>query len=168
MYQKPVMRQHYGLFLLPRTKIFIGYETAKRLKTQILDGEREKPPRLYWRIAGRFDNVLRQNLVFLRNTFLTNSRPRPGGFFDEILGDVLGQGLAPAAVGWCDKQERLQKNLRYALPPLCKGRCRAFARRRDCRVRFFSAVPATRREKQSPSRLRRQPPLHKGAFGMRQ
>ena len=44
-------------------------------------------------------------------------------------------------------------------PPLCKGRWLAQARRRDCR-RKNSIV------KQSLSRLRRQLPLHKGAFDL--
>ena len=42
-------------------------------------------------------------------------------------------------------------------PPLCKGRWLAQARRRDCKRKKFIA-------KQSLSRLRRQLPLHKGAF----
>ena len=44
-------------------------------------------------------------------------------------------------------------------PPLCKGRWLAQARRRDCKRKKFIA-------KQSLSRLRRQLPLHKGAFGL--
>ena len=42
-------------------------------------------------------------------------------------------------------------------PPLCKGRWIAQARRRDCKSKNFIV-------KQSLSRLRRQLPLHKGAF----
>ena len=44
-------------------------------------------------------------------------------------------------------------------PPLCKGRWLAQARRRDCKSKKFIV-------KQSLSRLRRQLPLHKGAFGL--
>ena len=44
-------------------------------------------------------------------------------------------------------------------PPLCKGRWLAQARRRDCKSKNFIV-------KQSLSRLRRQLPLHKGAFGL--
>ena len=44
-------------------------------------------------------------------------------------------------------------------PPLCKGRWLAQARRRDCRRKNFIV-------KQSLSRLRRQLPLHKGAFSL--
>ena len=44
-------------------------------------------------------------------------------------------------------------------PPLCKGRWLAQARRRDCKKLNFIV-------KQSLSHLRRQLPLHKGAFGL--
>ena len=44
-------------------------------------------------------------------------------------------------------------------PPLCKGRWLAQARRRDCKSKKFIV-------KQSLSRLRRQLPLHKGAFSL--
>ena len=44
-------------------------------------------------------------------------------------------------------------------PPLCKGRWLAQARRRDCRRNNFIV-------KYSLSRLRRQLPLHKRAFGL--